>query len=299
MTEPNQTGDDPGHAIALTADTLGRDLLSALVDELKAAPDCWAKMSNAQQDQAIERLRKRVRTLIGEGLNALFRGQYPAVEATLDGIRVKRGLQLSLKVAKGARNAHEIIDAEGQQVLIVIADPEQYLGRMEEIKGRADQGDLFSSEYQGTNEYRRDRPAPPIDQSWKDLMDSLNGPAPGDPPLEFGGAVWQQPEEPPAPAKSMGQQVHEFLAAVRCHVALEVCEKWTEQECTVAAFWALEQAKNPDTAPARPHWLPIPDPIVVAYAEADDISEEAAHDDDDSTTTDDEEHDDETDDATA
>src|SRR4029079_17246981 len=95
-------------------------------------PDCWAKMSAQQQDETIERLRKRTRALIAEGLNMLFRGQYPACEAVLDGIAIKNGLKLTLKIAKGARNWHEIVEAEGQNVLVVIGDPEKYRARTAE-----------------------------------------------------------------------------------------------------------------------------------------------------------------------
>lgn len=212
----------------------------------------------------MHRLRQRTRHVVTEGLMILFRGQYPACEATLDAIQIKKGLQVKLSIGKGSRNWHEVVDAIGQQVLIVVADPESYLARMDEVKARADQGDLFTGDYKPNETYRRDQPAPPIDQSWQDLIDSLEEPK-DDGELRFGAAA----DEPAPPPKSMGQQVHEFLCAIHVRIDLDTCEKWTEQECTVAAYWAIEYAKDPDKAPARPHWLPIPNPPDHAVAQGE------------------------------
>lgn len=251
MPEPT---DNPGEAIVLAADSLGHDILEALLAEVKQHVG-WDTLPVAQQHMIIERLRQRTRHVVTEGLMMLFRGQYPACEATLEDIRIKRGLQVKLKIAKGAQNWHEIVEAEGQRVLIVMADPETYLARMDEIKAAANQRDLFTGDYKGTDEYRRDEPAPPIDQSWQDLIDSLEQP-PEEGELRFGAAA----DEPLPEPKSMGQQVHEFLTKVYVNIDLATCEAWSEQECTVAAYWAIEYAKDPQTAPARPHWLPIPNP---------------------------------------
>jgi hypothetical protein len=41
-----------------TAATVGLDLLRALIDEMRLCPKPWAAMSQAQQDEVIERLRR-------------------------------------------------------------------------------------------------------------------------------------------------------------------------------------------------------------------------------------------------
>lgn len=48
--------------MAMTAATIGSDLLQALVQEIKLLPDVWPKLSQKKQDDVIERLRKRVIT---------------------------------------------------------------------------------------------------------------------------------------------------------------------------------------------------------------------------------------------
>lgn len=46
----------------MTAETVGKDLLSALVQEIKLLPNTWPKMSENRQNDLIDRLRKRVET---------------------------------------------------------------------------------------------------------------------------------------------------------------------------------------------------------------------------------------------
>lgn len=46
--------------LEMTASTIGRDMLQALVQEIKLLPDVWPKMSEAKQNDVIDRLRNRV-----------------------------------------------------------------------------------------------------------------------------------------------------------------------------------------------------------------------------------------------
>lgn len=273
MTEPQP---DP---IELTAETLGRDILEALVDELKPHIG-FQVMNETAQTAVIDKLRKRVQGLIQEGLTVLFRGHYPACEAVLEGITIKNGLKVTCKIAKGARHWHDIVENEGQRVLLVLADPEQFTQHMDEVRARANQKDLFNEDYKGSKPYRRDEDLPPPAESWADLQAKLNAdkpePQPGD--ITFGDA--QAPaviEEP----KTMAQQVYEALRAVFVDVPQGATDIWSEAECMVAYYWATKQAAGAEDTPARPHWLPMPDPDAAAFADqvpvlTDEATEEGA-----------------------
>lgn len=259
MNEPQP---DPAEVIQLTADTLGRDVLNALLDEIKPHVG-WIHSSQDVQNQIIQRLQQRVRLVITEGLNVLFRGHYPAIPAMLDSITIKNGITAKIIVPKGAKNWHELADAQGSNILLIIADPEQYAQRMDEIKAAADQGDLFPDvedrNYKPSETYRRDEPAQTIDKSWQDLIDDVNRTNEGPPQegeLTFGSAS-EQPREKVA---TMAEQVVEKLAQVHVSITLDTAQKFTEQECVVAYYWASEFLKNAETAPPRPFWLPLQDP---------------------------------------
>lgn len=70
--------------------------------------------------------------------------------------------------------------------------------------------------------------------------------------------------------------VQELLARVHVSVDEETCDAWTDQEVSVAAAWAIAYANDPEKAPARPHWLPVPQPPSDAQGEPDAGEAEAA-----------------------
>jgi hypothetical protein len=265
----------PETAADLAADTLGRDLLAALVDELKVAPDCWQKMSQSQQDQTIYRLSKRVQTLIGQALAILFRGDYPSCRAVIDAVQFKDGIKAVLKIGKTEHSRHELADAVGQAVIIVMSSPDEYFGRMEEIKAQRQQPDLpfdsdggvaFRDGYTGGDgrAYRKDEPG----IGAEDLPEDPDAPAPEAPPdltLEH-GPLWEQ--------------ARDALAIVGIIVADDIAREWTEEQCGQAAYWAAQaKDKGISGAPIIPDFIPL-------GAEKDDETTGELPFDDDSPTTD-------------
>lgn len=69
------------------------------------------------------------------------------------------------------------------------------------------------------------------------------------------------------------------LAKLGVNVAADVAAEWTEQERVVAWDWALTFEEHGDDCKiARPHWLPIPEPVVGNDANGSPTSEEASGD---------------------
>lgn len=102
------------NTMAMTAQSVGADLLQALVQEVKLLPDVWPKLSQRKQDDIIERLRKRV-------------------------ITVKDGIKAVLTMSKNDPNRHGLMDAQGKSVLIAIADAEDHMGDVAAVRGTPDQ----------------------------------------------------------------------------------------------------------------------------------------------------------------
>lgn len=142
MTENTPAADS---AAEIAADNLGKALLEGMIEELEKITKPWGEMREADQHMAIERLRTRVRNMVTDTMRVLFEGQYPACPAVLDSVAVRRGIRLVLKVPKGARSRHELIDHEGQPVVVLMADPEVYLQRMNEVRASRDQRSLFET----------------------------------------------------------------------------------------------------------------------------------------------------------
>ncbi|ACO74779.1 putative DNA segregation ATPase FtsK/SpoIIIE-like protein [Laribacter hongkongensis HLHK9] len=123
----------------MTADTVGRDLLQALLMELRLLPEPWPKLSKARQDDVIDRLRARVETSIKMAVHLLASEGRTVVAGGLDQITIKDGVKAVVKFSPNAENLHELYDVAGKSVLVVVADAGNHTGGMDEVAGEPDQ----------------------------------------------------------------------------------------------------------------------------------------------------------------
>ncbi|SFB68922.1 Ftsk gamma domain-containing protein [Cupriavidus sp. OV038] len=127
----------------MTAGTVGRDLLSALVLEMKMMPSIWAKMSQKKQDDIIERLRNRVDTAVKMAVHLIAANGRTVLQGDLDKVTIHNGTQATIKFGKAAPGLLELATAQGQAVLLVVSgNPETFTGGMDEVRGEADQRGL-------------------------------------------------------------------------------------------------------------------------------------------------------------
>lgn len=77
----------------MTADSIGKDMLSALVTEIKLLPDPWVKLSKAKQDDVIDRLRSRVESNVKMAVHLLAAEGRIVVAGDLDQITIKDGVK--------------------------------------------------------------------------------------------------------------------------------------------------------------------------------------------------------------
>jgi hypothetical protein len=123
----------------MTADSVGKDLLSALVTEMKLLPKPWPELSQSKQDDIIDRLRDRVYHNIKMAVHLLAAQGRTVVAGDLDQITIKDGVKAVIKFGAGAANLHELYEVSGKAVLVVVANAADHTGGMGEIKGEADQ----------------------------------------------------------------------------------------------------------------------------------------------------------------
>lgn len=127
---------------AMTAATIGRDLLQALVTEIKLLPDPWQKLSKAKQDDVIDRLRSRVESNVGMAVHMLAAQGRTVVAGDLDQITIKDGVKAVVKFGSASPNLHELYEASGKAVLVIVANPADNTGGMDEVQGESDQRGL-------------------------------------------------------------------------------------------------------------------------------------------------------------
>lgn len=123
----------------MTADSVGKDLLSALVTEIRLLPDPWVKLTKKKQDDIIDRLRSRVESNVKMAVHLLAAEGRIVVAGDLDQITIKDGVKAVIKFGAGAPNLHELYEVSGKQVLVVVANAADHTGGMGEIQGEDDQ----------------------------------------------------------------------------------------------------------------------------------------------------------------
>lgn len=146
------------NTLNMTAGTVGKDLLSAMLLELKMLPDTWVKLSQKKQDDIIDRLRKRVDASVRMAVHLISANGRTVLQGDLDKVTIHNGTQATVKFGKAAPGLLELAAAQGQAVLLVVSgDPETFTGGMDEVRGESDQRGLnLGGEY--TDDDGKDMP---------------------------------------------------------------------------------------------------------------------------------------------
>lgn len=126
----------------MTSDTIGADILDALVAEVRLLPDVWPKLSQDKQDDIIERLRMRVKYNVRMAVHILAAQERTVIVGDLEQVTSKDGIKAVFKISASAGGRHELFDSIGQQCLLVIASHDEYTAGMNDITGDPDQQEL-------------------------------------------------------------------------------------------------------------------------------------------------------------
>lgn len=218
-------------------ESAGSTLLKALINEVEQLPKPWQQTPEREQQVVIDRLRTATENAVRKLVIAITASDYPHITAMVESVAFKDGVKAALKLTKDA-GAFELANRTGSQVVVTMVDPARYLEGIEQIRGTADQGDMFHEEQQ------------------------------------------QTASDDPRAQMSVDSLVAQ-LAKLGVRVDVAAAAEWSEQKRVAAWNWALEyEDHGEDCTIARPHWLPIPEPVVTdaseSPAENDEQNSEAA-----------------------
>lgn len=127
-TAAGDDGDQAGDIIDFTADTMLGTLTTVIVDEIKALPDVWAKLSEFKQDDVIKRVTSQVGDAVKRAVHLIATDGREVITANLEQITAKDGIKATLVLARHDENRHALLDAVGKPVLIVVAGSDGYMG---------------------------------------------------------------------------------------------------------------------------------------------------------------------------
>jgi hypothetical protein len=126
-------------AMEAPIERMGGELLEALIDELRIAGASWQQLSKDQQDSVIGRMKNRIRFETERAIHMIAAGARDAARVKIESVTVKEGAKAVLLVND---SVHEVIDYVGQSAVLVMCDPSQFFGGMDDVQGEDDQKPL-------------------------------------------------------------------------------------------------------------------------------------------------------------
>jgi hypothetical protein len=112
----------------MDSSTLFGDLRDALLGRLRAMPKPWSVMSEAEQQELIEGTERVASHLVRNAVKLIAANGRASIDATLEQATVKDGIKAVITLSQRHPLRHELTDAVGKAVLIVVADVTEFMG---------------------------------------------------------------------------------------------------------------------------------------------------------------------------
>lgn len=127
----------------IAAEELCKNLLESLLLQIKQMRRPWQEMTQVEQEDVIESLRRNVLTATGSAVRLIASNGAISVVGTLDQVTIKEGVKAQITIPKDSENLTELFDAVSNSVMIVCAGNAIYTKGVDEIHGEEDQANMF------------------------------------------------------------------------------------------------------------------------------------------------------------
>lgn len=135
-------GNDGAELESISAATLKTELMQITLDELKVSQKPWDQLSSQEQSDCLDRLDLAVCRAIRITHELFVTSGKIHVKAAMDQVVVKDGIKLQLSLGRFDSAMHDVVDAQGQTVYVVLANPEQFTDAPHEQQPDPDQREL-------------------------------------------------------------------------------------------------------------------------------------------------------------
>lgn len=135
----NAEAKDP---VAMAEESAGTKLLKALLTEIHQLQKPWQNTPMDQQRDVIERLRLQVEDAVKSACLTIAARGSKVVQASVESVTFKDGVKAVLQLSRGNPATHELADATGGSVLIVIGEIAEHTDGMHVVKPQPDQLDI-------------------------------------------------------------------------------------------------------------------------------------------------------------
>lgn len=130
-------------AVMKAEETVGTTLLKALLTEVQRLQKPWQNTPQKEQQDVIDRLRIQVESAVSHAVHAIAGAGSTSLMAQVESVTFKDGVKCVLKLGRGNAAVHELADAEGGHVMVIMMDTAQHTGGMGQVKATPDQPGLF------------------------------------------------------------------------------------------------------------------------------------------------------------
>lgn len=121
----------------MTTETVAADLTKAVLDELALMPKPWQQLPQSHQQDIIDRMSKRVVANVAMTVRLIAEAGRKTIVAEVESVAVKDGAKAVFKVS--GSGIHDIVDAQGKEVLVIVSSPDEFMKGVHDIKGEPDQ----------------------------------------------------------------------------------------------------------------------------------------------------------------
>jgi hypothetical protein len=117
------------HEFEFDAARLVGDLRDAMLDELKVAHALpWNLRPESEQRAVIERIHSCARAMVNDAVRLIADKGFASLPGEIAQVRVKDGYQVQVNIMRGADHRHDLIDRQGSEVVLVLADAAAFRG---------------------------------------------------------------------------------------------------------------------------------------------------------------------------
>lgn len=144
MTEPKKK-DDTAKAptgTEIAKHTLTGDLRDAILQIVQTQKKPWQQLSENEQTLVVNNVQERVQHMVTKVVDIISADGRKTIIGNLVSIQVKDGFKATVSLPKDSELSHDLIDAQGSLVALVVADREAYTGEKAPAKVDKDQKEL-------------------------------------------------------------------------------------------------------------------------------------------------------------
>lgn len=132
---------DPERFLTMTAEKCYETFMKETLRAVKEMPKPWKQLTESQQDAVLAQFDYGAKQCLRQAVEIIAADERPNIKVELEQVTFKDGIKATVKMGKTGESRHQLADAVGSTVILVIADPGPFI-KGEKPKPEPQQADL-------------------------------------------------------------------------------------------------------------------------------------------------------------